>query len=196
METKVIVASLSTARVIEHVKHATAKSPSGVSFFSIRYYSNKQGEVSHYLINLGASYEKAKAKDIEFLTNLDITTKEWKSSLLDIAKAKTELINAFIAPSQTRSEAQIEAYERIVPGLKIHKETGTIVIDGYVRAKKTILAGEFKTVNSSPLTIAKNELRKLLRTGKIRQFNLDGYNELAANGSTLKLYFKPTAIII
>ena len=58
-------------QVLATIKGATDKSITGVSFVSIRNYTNKFGEVSNNLINVGASYEKAKAKDIEFLENFN-----------------------------------------------------------------------------------------------------------------------------
>lgn len=198
METKVILATPKAAEIIRMVKQAASKSPSGVTFFSVRYYTNDKNETSHYLINLGASYERAKIADIEFLRNLDIFDAKYgfMSSKIDLFKAKEELIKSFENPSKARSDGQKDAYEQIVSGLKIHKETGNLHIYGYIRAKKVLIPGEYDSTNSSSLTIAKNEIRKKLRTGKFRQFNIDGFNELKANGSALRVYFKPKAIVI
>ena len=65
--------------VINTIRKATEKSVTGVSFVSIRNYANKSGEVSNNLLNVGASYEKAKQKDIDFLTNLNVSEYEFKS---------------------------------------------------------------------------------------------------------------------
>jgi hypothetical protein len=72
--------SIKALQVITNVKQATDKSITGVSFVSIRNYTNKQGETSNNLINVGASYEKAKQKDIEMLENLDATQYTFKSA--------------------------------------------------------------------------------------------------------------------
>lgn len=174
-------------QVLATIKGATDKSITGVSFVSIRNYTNKFGEVSNNLINVGASYEKAKAKDIEFLENLNVNDYQFKSDLTLIDEARKELIASFIKPSESRSNGQKDAYTNIVAGVKVHNETGILYIYGYRERKEVLKAGEYPTVNSKPLTIAKDELRKLLRTGKFTQYALEIGNEVRANGETLEL---------
>jgi hypothetical protein len=182
-----VAISIKALQVIANVKKATEKSITGVSFVSIRNYENKQGEVSNNLINVGASYAKAKQKDIEFLENLVIADHSFKSPADLIEEARIELIKAFLSPNEALSKGQTDAYTQIVSGVKIHNETGAIYVYGY-RENKTILkAGEYKEVKSKPLTIAKNELRKLLRTGKFTQYAIETGNEIRCNGETLEL---------
>jgi hypothetical protein len=174
--------------VIKTLKAATDKSITGVSFVSIRNYTNTSGETSNNLINVGASYEKAKKSDIATLEDIPfIQSQTFKSTPENIEAARVALIAAFIAPDKARSEGQKDAYTHIVPGVKVHNETGQIYVYGYREKKEVLQAGEYKTVNSSALTIAKNELRKLLRTGKFTQYSLEMGNEIRANGQTLEL---------
>lgn len=173
--------------VITKVKQALEKSATGVSFISIRNYTNSKGEVSNNLINVGASYQNAKAKDIEFLDNLDASKYQFKSPLSLIEEARQELIAAFLAPDENRSNGQTEAYTTIFSGVKVHNETGVLYIYGYRENKTVLVEGVYKPVKSKPLTIAKNELRKLLRTGKFTQFALEVGNEIKTNGETLEL---------
>jgi hypothetical protein len=190
METQqTLVASPAALVVINLLKVATLKSPNGVTFVSIKNYTNKQGEVSNQLINVGASYENAKAADIQTLKDLDITLSkhEFKSSIIDLEKARVELINAFITPNENRSNGQKEAYEHISSGLKVHNQTGLLYIYGYRINKTVLVKGEYKKVNSSALTIAKNELRKLLKTDKFVNFSLEVGNTLKMAGDTLEL---------
>ena len=174
-------------QVISTIKGATDKSITGVSFVSIRNYTNKFGEVSNNLINVCASYEKAKAKDIEFLENLNVSEHQFKSDLTLIEQARKELIASFLKPDENRSEGQKNAYTQIVKGVKVHNETGVLYIYGSKESKKVITEGNYPTRNSKAITIAKNELRKLLSTGKFTQFALEIGNEVRANGETLEL---------
>ena len=58
----------------------------------------------------------------------------------------------------------------------------------FCHSKTVIKEGEpKKAVNSAPLTIAKDELRKLLKTNKYTQFALEMGNTLKLNGETLEL---------
>jgi hypothetical protein len=197
METKVIVANQSAVEVIRLIKGAIAKTPTGVSFFSVRYYENKEGEVSHYSINMGAKYANAVAKDIEFLKEFDPTTRSWKSSMIDIVKAQSELLNAFVNPNKTRSQAQTDAYEQIIGNaLKVHKETGAVYVYGYLKSKRVLIPTEYEKTDSAALTVAKNEIRKLLKTSKFRMFKLDQLAELRTNGKSLLVEYPAKAAVI
>ena len=175
-------------KVINLVKNAIANSPTGVSFFSIKEYRNKFGEVSNNLINVGINYEKSKIQDIEYLKELDVTElKDAKSSKVELMKAKAELILAFEKPNVARSNGQKDAYTTITSGVKVHNETGVLYVYGYRVSKKILVEGEYPTVNSSASTIAKNELRKLLKTGQFTQYSLEVGNTLSAKGETIEL---------
>lgn len=185
MET--LTVSEKALKVITTLKKATDKSITGVSFVSIRNYTNKFGEVSNNLINIGASYENAKQKDIVFLENINLSEYEFKSDLSLLDEARKELIASFIKPDENRSNGQKEAYTHIVKGVKVHNETGVLYVYGYREKKEILTNGIYPTVKSKPLTIAKDELRKLLRTGKFTQYALEIGNEIRANGETLEL---------
>lgn len=173
--------------VINTIKAAVEKSITGVSFVSIRNYTNSTNEVSNNLINVGINYETAKQKDITFLLDLKFKDHEFKSDKETLETARQELIAAFVKPNENRSNGQKDAYTPIFAGVKVHNETGVLYIYGYRENKTVLVKGEYKTVKSAPLTIAKNELRALLKTGKFTQFALEVGNELRANGETLEL---------
>ena len=122
--TEIEVSEVAT-KVINLAKAAIEKSPNGVSFVSIRNYTNQYGEVSNQTINVGASYENAKKADIETLEKLDITNAEngFKSSVLMLEKARVELIESFIKPNENRSKGQTDAYTNICKGIRVHNTT-------------------------------------------------------------------------
>ncbi len=198
MQTTSVQISNKALLVINLLNNAIAKSPTGVSFLSIKNYESGKndtktivGKIADYVINIGASYEKAKLKDIETLQNLDLVTMaqagKFKSALTLLEQARTELVNAFIKPDENRSAGQINAYTQIAPGLKVHNENGFLYIYGYKLSENVIRKGERKPTNSKDLTIAKDELRKLLRTNKFTQFSIEVGNTLKAVGTTIEL---------
>jgi hypothetical protein len=194
---KLIIVNSDAKEVIRKVREAIAKSPTGVTFFSIKNYRNNKNELSHYSINLGSNYAKMKQRDIEFLENLDVTQYRWKSSMVDIMKAKTDVLESLRNPSAIISKAQTDAYESIIGNsLKVHKGTGELYVYGYLKSKKVLEAGQYDADSRRPSTIAKDEIRKLLRTGKFRMFNLTVDNELVCNGKTLTIDFQPKAVIL
>lgn len=183
-----IIVSPKAQRVIDLLKGVVSNSPTGVGFVSIRSYTNSSNEISNNKVNIGASYENAVKKDIEFLKNLDITTIEnRKSDLVTLEKARISLIEAFISPNENRSNGQKDAYTHICKGLKVHNETAKVYIYG-LRTEKTVLVkGEYKPKNSKVETIAKDELRKLLKTGKFTQYVVSEIESLKGNGEEIEL---------
>lgn len=179
--------SIKALAVINLIKGAVSKSITGVSFVSIKNYTNSNNEVSNNLINVGIDYEKAKQKDIEFLENIKLSDYAFKSNTVELELAKAELIAAFIKPNENRSNGQIDAYTTIFSGVKVHNETGVLYVYGYRENKTVLIEGVYPKVNSSAKTIAKNELRKLLKTGKFTQFAIEVGNTIKGNGQTLEL---------
>jgi len=182
-----IQVSTKAMQVIGLVKNAVSNSLTGVTFFSIKNYTNSSNEVSNNLVNVGINYEKSKQQDIEFLRNLDVTKLDAKSNKITLEKARVELILSFEKPNEAISEGQKNAYTTIFSGVKVHNETGKLYIYGYRVSKTVLIEGEYKTVKSSEMTIAKNELRKLLKTGKFTQFGIEVGNTLTAKGETIEL---------
>lgn len=174
-------------QVINLVKNAVSKSITGVSFFSIKDYTNSFGEVSNQVINVGVRYEETKKKDIAFLENINLADYNFKSPIDLIKQAQAELIASFIKPNETISQAQKDAYTTIFSGVKVHNESGKLYVYGYRVSKTILVEGKYPEVNSKPLTIAKNELRKLLKTNKFVNFGIEVGNTLKANGETIEL---------
>lgn len=174
-------------QVIVALKKAIDKSITNVSFVSIRNYENKFGEIANNLINVGISYENSKEKDIQFLKELNVNSFDSKLDKTLLEQARLELISSFEKPEINRSEAQKNAYTHIIKGVKVHNETGEVYIFGYRESKTILQQGNYPIVKSKPLTMAKNELRKLLRTGKYTQYVLSSIGEVRTNGQTLEL---------
>lgn len=180
-----------TEKVVNLLNQAISKSITAVSFVSVKNYENKQGEIANYLFNLGINYEKSVKQDIETLQNLDVTTlTNVKSSVSDLAIAKAQLIESFIKPNENKSNAQIDAYTQIgIKGMKVHNVNGLLYIYGFLQNKTVITPSTepYKEVKSSTITIAKNELKKLLKTSKFRMFSVAIGNTIKASGETLEI---------
>jgi len=164
--------------VIENLNRAIAKSPTGVTMVSIRGYENSYGEVSNNIVNIGASLTNAKAKDIEFL--------EGKATDSDIQElARIELIKSLKSPAEKRSEGQVNAYTIVSKGIKVHNTTGEIYVFGLRMKKEVIEEGTYPTVKSKELTIAKNGLRKELKSTKFTQYKISSISEIRIAGEEI-----------
>jgi len=199
METTIKSTNVTTlaAQVINQLNKTISNSPTGVSFARINNYVNSSGEVSNITINIGINYANVKSKDLEYLQKLNINslTRNANTTLnlikLDkqlLKEAQNALIASQLKPNVNRSKAQTEAYTRIkgASQIKVHNETGCIYLEGYVVKKEVLKKGEYKTVNSRPLTIAKNTIKKGMRASKIRQYKLTNLSSLKLGGNTIE----------
>lgn len=153
-----------------NIQDKIKNSPTGVTFVSL-VYTNKAGEKSQYLLNVGASHKKAKETDIETLKKLDVSKLKTKFSKELLTKAVNSLLTSLLKPSKAHSEAQKDAYIHLATGIKEHSEYGDIYLYGLVVNKTIIVKGEYKKVNSRELTICKNWIKKnYMKSSNFRMF--------------------------
>jgi hypothetical protein len=165
-------------KLIENLQSIT-----GVSFVSITY-TNEQNEKQHTTFNVGVDYDKAKQKDLEYLKNLDITTLDSGLSLDILTEATQSLINDF-EKTTSKEKTVTNNFIHISNGLKFHTEKHELYVYG-MQIKKTVLSeGEYKEDTRKPLTRAKDEIRKHLRTSKYRQYRIEKAEQFKIKGDTL-----------
>ena len=166
-----------------------------IGFVSVKGYTNKQGEVTDRLINVGINYDKAKKLDIKILERgIDYIPSE-KYTLIDWELAKAELLQSLITPDENRSNGQTNAYIHILDSegnstcLKWNLETKALYIYGVEvpNTKKILVEGEYKVVKSSNKTLAKNAIRKAyLKSAKYKMFIIEKIGQIKVNGETLE----------
>ena len=168
----------------------------GARFASLTYTAKGTGEVARHTVCLGVSVERAYRRDLAMLTAK-------RKSLLDSLEATEGLAKIFvtleacdelIASLEESLEKGIGnnsaytcagVYESICRGVKFHKETGELYVTGFTIGKEVIKKGEHKVVKSSEKTIAKNALRRGMKSGKFRQFALPVVASARAEGTKL-----------
>lgn len=173
----------------------------GAKFINLNgYKSETSGEVANHNILTNIKVMNAKKTDNATLKTVDlvvISNKASKKIALDVfSTALSEMIissdknlSEKLEDRTTASQAQTDAYLHITDAIRIHKETGKIHIFGFANRKKVLVKGEYKTVNSSDKTLAKQEITKVakLRAGKFRTFILNNISSVALEGKTLNI---------
>lgn len=172
---------------IEQVKDLINKRASA-TIASIIYKSKKTGEKARYSINLNLDLRKVYEKDLTDLKNINYSGDKVKE------KALEEMINS-LENSLKNGIGQNDKYNlkdlyRPIDSksnLKIHRENGSYLIRGSIINKVVLRKGAYKRANPNPKTLAKKEIRKNLRSGKIRTFSLDGdaLRSLRVNGELI-----------
>lgn len=161
-------------------------------FASFTYRTKDTGELSRYTVMLGvdygAVYEKDRATLREMLPSLDGLDKEAADALL--ASIEESLVKGLGNNSAyTHGAEQGDTYLSLagIDGVKVNKNDGILHVLGMLQNKVVLEEGTYKQVNSKPLTMAKNAIRKTLRQSKIRQFALPNIQSARLNGETLEL---------
>jgi hypothetical protein len=147
-------------------------------FLTLKGYRNDASEIADYNIVFHMSYRNALERSIETLNAMSISN--------DLERlARTELLasyNKSLSNPETIEE-RTDAFTHFfnedgsaIKGVKLHTATNILHIYGLIHQKKIIMPGEYKTVNSKPLTIAKHKLSSLTAVGKFRQFKITENN--------------------
>lgn len=157
-------------------------------FASLTYRSKGSNELARHTILLGANHETAYKKDLAKLLilepRLDGIKKQACLELIDSLKNSLEK-----GIGQNDNNTRKDIYEYLpVKGLKMHKETKQLYLQGYTVSKEVLENGEYKEVKSSEKTIAKNELRRLGRLSKIREFvlSIENLKGVKINGKNIE----------
>lgn len=160
----------------------------GCKFASVTYTAKDSGELARHSILLNVSTAKLYEKSLRILR-----AKLHYLKGLDLQAAQ-ELI-ASLSESLQKGIGQNDNYtlkdvrKDIFKGVWVSSETGNLFLQGFSRGKVVLREGVYKSVNSKPLTIAKNKLRKCLPISRIRTFKLDSANleRVKVNGQTLEV---------
>lgn len=150
----------------------------GSQFATIHGYTSKEtGEVSDFSIVFGASYLNALKKSEKILSHLTSFPESDKWKLSDMKLAHQELLSS-VRESLSKGPGNNSGYtlqgyfEQVIPGVKYSQEKDSLYLEGLRIHKRVIVPGVYKKVNSSPKTLAKNELRKMLPTERFRTWKL------------------------
>lgn len=155
------------------LKNALANYNGG--FFGVRNYeSSISGEISNFVINVKVNYKNLKLKDI------DICDKFMPKTQIEV-DAKDALMGAFLSPKKStknRQKGQIDAYTYLFDGIKMHNESLDLFFVGQRISKKILVKGNYPIRNKKPLTIAKDNIRKLFSTSNYRSFKIGNIGDI------------------
>ena len=180
----------------------SVKNIKGTSFVGVQNYVNKEGEKSNQTFVVGINYAKLLQNDFEKLMALDPLKIESKFDAATRLAAHTELLTSLrkrLASPEIQAEllaagdstlkasqAQQDAYNHLAKGLK--EKDGFLYIYGLCVKKVVTEPVTYKPVNSSDLTRAKNEIKKVanLQETKYKQFKLGNLETLNIKGLSIK----------
>lgn len=179
--------------MLEQMLAALAKL-GGARFVNLIYTTKETGEVGKYSLILGASTEELYRKDIVKLNrvcNLLAVIGALPHTRLaaeELLASRMKSLEVGIGNNPEYTNADTYMHLNGFPGVSMHKETGALYVRGLVQHKTVLQEGKpRKVVNSSPKTIAKRKLEKMLPSGRFRLFVLGNVTRAALNGTVLEL---------
>lgn len=160
----------------------------GAKFVGLTYTSKKYGETARYTLLIGADYRKQ--VEASFL-ECELREKNAQGIELEAIKALiVSLKESLAAMDENREHADYTKkgqYESIGNGIKVNLKDMTCEIQGLQTARKVLVEGIYPKVNSKPLTIAKNKVRKELPVGRFKTLALDlgNIHDVRLNGEEI-----------
>lgn len=159
-----------------------------VQFANIVYRSVDTGEKSKYVCNVGVSVERTYRDDVDQLsTFVHLLDGVKKIAAEELLHSRTQSLEKGIGNNDeyTLKDTYLPT---AIEGVFIHKETGDVYLRVFVNSKTVIEKGISKPKpNSSEKTIAKNEIRRQLKSAKIRTFKLSNISRMAFAGDVLEI---------
>lgn len=177
--------------IIQKIRDLSGKA----QFVSFIYTSKGSGETARHTLIVGASYNKLIEKSrlaLELMPISELVQAGVCSTLVE--QAKNEVLASFdktlaahAKGEQNEDYTKKGQYVSLGNGLNLNLNDNSIQFFGLSRAKVVLSPGVHKVVNSRPLTIAKDKIKKLLPVDKFREFALDSGNIRTAriDGETL-----------
>ena len=161
----------------------------GATLITFPYTKKTTGEKAQYTLDFGIDYRAAVEHDraalVAYVPQNDLEI-EAKDQML---KSMTETIDEGVSKSYT----QKDTFESLGKGIRQHKETGDIYIDGFVHSKIQICPPTTikKPVQSKPLTLAKHGIEKVCEFKRNRYGHFihspENIGEIVLKGNLLEI---------
>ena len=173
----------------------------GTSFIGIREYTNKFGKVANVNLLTNVNTMNAKKNDLQkllaiteanlvalaFKTGIKLDT--FKVALSEMIASGEKNVSSDLSDHTAQSQGQIDAYIHLAPGVKLHKDSMNVFIDGFFQNEVVLVEGIYPTVKSADKTKAKKAITEFasLRMKDYRQYNLGNTDKLIVSGTTLQI---------
>lgn len=171
----------------------------GAKFVAFEY-TNRFNETAGRLIQINTNYENAVKKDLDIIANVEYVEND-QYDLNTFRLAQSELIKSAkktlgdteglskdeIEKHENRSKGQTDAYVKIAKNIKYNVEKQQIYIFAKEVRKNVITEGVYPHVNKQSKTIAKDFIKKSMKSSKYRNFVVTNINGIKVNGDTIEL---------
>lgn len=164
-------------------------------------YTNKFGEEASRLIQINTIYENALSKDLAIVPEVEYVQND-KFDRATFITAQAELLKSIKMSlgisddtmnktdkdtHSNRSNGQKNAYVQVAKNMKFNLEKQQLHIFAKEVRKTILVEGEYPQVNKRPKTMAKDFIRKQMKSSKYRNYVISNLDEIKINGDTIVL---------
>ena len=164
----------------------------GSKFASLTYTKsakvNGAGEQARHTIILGFDYMGAVKRSLAELQARKFDSELDKQAAAELVASFEKTIAAHEAGERNPDYTKKDVYVSLFNGLNVSKTDGSFKLFGLSISKKVLVNGVYRTVNSKPLTVAKDAIRKTLTIGAFREFAVseESLANAKLNGETIE----------
>jgi hypothetical protein len=175
---------MNIGKIIKEVRRATEK---GCRFVSFMYQAKESGEVSVYNLLLGIDIEHAYRRDLCILPQLTLKTAVERRAREEIIRSIQDSLTFGVGHNPRYTQEDL--YLHICKGLRYNQNSNQLHLTGYSISRQVIQPGVFKPRKSSEVVLAKQALKRRMKSGRFRAFVLDVENisGLKCNGKVLEI---------
>lgn len=160
---------MNTIQLINSIKESTNR---GAKFISFAYKSKGHEETSIFTLLLGVNLKNAYKRDLKLISHIKTMSAVEEMARKEIVESLKDSLRLGNNPRFT----QKDLYYSITRGVRLNTETGQLHLWGFIVRKQVIEAGIFRPIKSSEKTIAKNKIRKHMKSARFRDFVLSPEN--------------------
>lgn len=164
--------SSALSQIITSFARATGHGP---SFIGVTYTAKKTGETARYVFSIGTNYLNLLKKSLAELDGISVESELDKTAHAAVKASLEKSIAAHEKGEQSEDYTKAGMYRDLAPGVKEFSD-GTCEIAGIQISRKVITPGIYKTVNSAPMTLAKQAIEKRLSKSKYKTLCIDAGN--------------------
>jgi hypothetical protein len=160
---------------LDNMVNAFSKLRPSATFLSVKEYHNKHDEISNFGVVFHIDYKAALKRSYKVAANYQATDMIQREAKRLVLSSLEDRIAAFDTPLEERDSPYVyfkDATNQYIKGIKAHVDTNDLFMFGLLVSKNVLKAGNYKHINSSRLTIAKNNILKTTPVSKFRQFRL------------------------
>jgi hypothetical protein len=177
------------ATLIETIRHGLNE---GCRLINFTYESKGADETAEHTLLMGIDLKKAYQRDRAVLCGKMAHLKGIKGIKRIAAQDLLDSLNDSIRNGIGNNIKYTckGVFARIAKGIKLHIETNTLLIFGFSLRRKVLIEGFYPARKMSKLVKAKNELRKMFKCRRFRNFCLTNVISARIQGKTILLKTK------